>query len=116
MSVIMIMEEVYDSLLQAQKHIMLKNGNFEFDSLKQGSCCCGHSVTEHLDYTDCCLSKEFCPCDRFLDKESKATVTIPQKEDGKLPRKKEDVLLLQKQKEQIEDRQLDNYIQTLARM
>jgi hypothetical protein len=43
-------------------------------------------------------------------------VTIRQKQDGKLPRKKEDVLLLQKQKEQIEDRQLDNYIQTLARI
>jgi hypothetical protein len=110
-------EEVYDSLSQAQKHIMLKNGGFEFDT-KQSSCCggCGHSVTEHLDYVDCCLSKELCLCDRFLDKESKATVTIPQKEDGKLPRKKEDVLLLQKQKEQIEDRQLDNYIQTLARI
>jgi hypothetical protein len=106
MSVVMIMEEVYDSLLQAQKHIMLKNGSFEFDSLKQGSCCCGHSVTEHLDYTDCCLSKEFCPCDRFLD-ESKIT----KKQDSKLPHKKD-----QKQKEQMEDRQLENYIQTLAKM
>jgi hypothetical protein len=95
---------------------MLKNGAFEFDSVKQCLCCCGHSVTKHLDYTDCCLSKELCLCDRFLDKESKATVTIPQKGDRKLPRKKEDVLLLQMQKEQIEDRQLDNFIQTLARI
>jgi hypothetical protein len=97
------MEEVYDALSQAQKHIMQKNGAFEFDSVKQCLCCCGHSVTEHLDYTDCCLSKELCLCDRFLDKESKAT--IPKK----IPRKKEDLL-------QKETGQLDNYIQTLARI
>lgn len=104
MSVITIMEEeVYDSLSQAQKHIMLKNGAFEFDSFKQCSCYCGHSVSDHLDYIDCCLSKELCLCDKFLDKESK--VTIPKK----LQRKKEDVL-------QKETAQLDNYIQTLARI
>jgi hypothetical protein len=100
-------EEVYDSLSQAQKHIMLKNGAFEFDSGKQCLCCCGHSVTEHLDYTDCCLSKELCLCDRFLDKSFKVTATIPRKQDGKL--RKEDV-------SQKETRQLDNYIQTLAQM
>jgi hypothetical protein len=100
MSVITIMEEdAYDSLSQAQKHIMLKNGAFEFDSFKQCSCYCGHSVSDHF----CCLSKELCLCEKFLDKESK--VTIPKK----LPRKKEDVL-------QKETGQLDNYIQTLARI
>jgi hypothetical protein len=85
-------EEVYDSLSQAQKHIMLKNGGFEFDT-KQSSCCCGcgHSVTEHLDYVDCCLSKELCLCDRLLMQ-------------GKLPHK------------QKEDKQLDSYIQQIARM
>ncbi len=45
--------------------------------------------------------------------ESKAR--LAQKQDDKLPRKKEDVSM-QKQKEQIEDRQLDNYTQTLLRM
>lgn len=95
-------EEVYDSLSQAQKHIMLKNGGFEFDT-KQSSCCggCGHSVTEHLDYVDCCLSKELCLCDRFLDA---SEMTIPQQKQGKLPHK------------QKEDKQLDSYIQQIARM
>jgi hypothetical protein len=110
-------EEVYyDPLSQTQKHIMLKNGTFEFefDSIKQSSyCCCGHAISEHLDCVDCCLNKELCICDRFLDGGSK--VTIPQKQrqkQGKLPHKE----LLQKQKEQIEDKQLGNYIQSIARM
>ena len=99
------MEEVYDDALsQAQKHIMLKNGMFEFDTFKPGTCCCNHSVAEHLDFSDLCLSRELCLCDRFLDKESKIT---PQKQQK--VSKKEDVL-------QKETRQLDNYIQTLARI
>ena len=101
------MEEVYDALSQAQKHIMLKNGMFEFDTFKPGTCYCNHSVAEHLDFSDLCLSRELCLCDRFLDKESKIT---PQKQQ-KVPKKEE-----QKQKEPIEDRQLDSYIATLARM
>ena len=103
MSVITIMEEVYDSLSQAQRHIMLKNGAFEFDIVKQCLCCCGHSVTEHLDYADCCLSKELCLCDRFLDKEFKAKIS------KKIPRKKDDLL-------QKETRHLDSYIQQMARI
>jgi hypothetical protein len=95
------MEEVYDALSQAQKHIMLKNGMFEFDTFKPGTCCCNHSVAEHLDSSDLCLSRELCQCDRFLDKEAKIT---PQKQQ-KVPKKEE-------QKERIE---IDSYIQTLSR-
>jgi len=40
-------EEAYDPLSQAQKHIMLKNGTFEFDDISNTKCCCGHSVSEH---------------------------------------------------------------------
>ncbi len=98
-------QEVYDPLSQAKKHIMLRNETFEFDRVKQGICCCNHSVAEHLDFSDLCLSRELCLCDRFIDKESK--ITIPQK-DGKLPKQE------QKQKEQIEDIQLSTYIQQLA--
>jgi hypothetical protein len=96
------MEEVYDALSQAQKHIMLKNGMFEFDTFKPGTCCCGHSVSDHLDRVDCCLCKELCDCERYLDENSR--VTVPQKLDGKLPQK------------QKEDKQLDSYIQQIARM
>ncbi len=63
-------EQVYDPLSQAQKHIMLKNGSFEFDDVSNIECCCGHSVSEHLDCVDCCLflkRKELCLCDRFLE-------------------------------------------------
>jgi hypothetical protein len=72
-----------------------------------GTCCCNHSVAEHLDFSDLCLSRESCLCDSFIDKEAKIT---PQKQQ-KVPKKEE-----QKQKEPIEDRQLDSYIATLARM
>jgi hypothetical protein len=102
------MEEVYDALSQAQKHIMLKNGMFEFDTFKPGTCCCNHSVAEHLDFSDLCLSRELCLCDRFLDKEAKITIS-PQKQQ-RVPKKEG-----QKQKEP-EDVQLTGYIQTLARM
>ena len=104
------MEEVYDALSQAQKHIMLKNGGFEFDT-KQSSCCggCGHSVTEHLEYVDCCLSKELCLCDRFLDT---SEVTIPQQKQGKLPKKEQE----QKDRIDLEDNKLNRYIQQLAKM
>lgn len=103
----MIMEEEELSLLQkAQKIIMLRNGGFEFDSFKEGSCCCNHSRSDHLDYIDCCLakSKELCICDRFLEKGSK--IRIATKQDAKLPKKIE-----QKQKPEVY-----NYIETLARM
>jgi len=40
-------EEAYDPLSQAQKHIMLKNGTFEFDDISNTKCCCGYSVSEH---------------------------------------------------------------------
>lgn len=70
-------EEAYDPLSQAQKYIMLRNGKFEFDIVKQGTCCCGHSIMEHLDCIDCCIakSKEICICEQFHDKESKLIVT-----------------------------------------
>lgn len=81
-------EEVYDPLPQAQKHVMLRNGRFEFDNVKQGTCCCGHSIMEHLDCTDCCIAKckEICICEKFHDKESK--LTAPQKQ-GTIPKKEE---------------------------
>lgn len=106
------MEEVYDPLSQAQKHIMLKNGifEFEFDNFKQSSCyCCSHPISEHLDCVDCCLSKE-CLCDKFLEEGT----SKPHQKQGKLPHK--ELLQKQMQKEQIEDKQLNSYIQTLARM
>jgi hypothetical protein len=76
-------EEVYDPLSQAQKHIMLRNGRFEFDNVKQGTCCCGHS-----DCVDCCLAKtkEICICDGFKEKGVISTY-IPKK---KLPRKEQE--------------------------
>jgi hypothetical protein len=94
-----------------QKHIMLRNGRFEFDNVKQGTCCCGHSVNDRLDCVDCCIakSKEICICDGFKDKEYR--VVAQTQKQGKLPKKEE-----QKQKEQIEDNQFENYIQTLAKM
>jgi hypothetical protein len=99
-----------DPLELAQKHVLLKNGIFDFqlDSFRSGTCICTHPKMDHLDCTTICLSKEPCICDRFLDKESKPI--IPQKRDGnsKLSRK-EDAL-------QEETRQLDIYIQTLARV
>ena len=98
-------EEVYDETLSSkQKVIMLRNGGFSFDRIKK-STCCGHDISEHLYLAK---SKEICICDGFKDKESK--LIIPQKRDGKNPRK-EDVLQKQKQNEQ-----LDSYIQTLAFM
>lgn len=102
-------------LSQVNKHIMLKNGlmEFELDSVKQSSCCCGHSITDHLWPTlDCCLVKELCICDRFLDRNFKTPVA---ERYGKLPKREEEEQK-QKQKDQIEDNQLVSYIQTLAKM
>jgi len=106
-----IEEQAYDPLSHAQKHVMLKNGVFEFDDIPNGKCLCGHSISEHLDYIDCCLfvkGKEICICDRFLDKGHK--ITIP-KSNGKLVHKKE---VLQKPV-QPEDPRLNSYVQTLSR-
>ena len=102
-------EQANDPLSQTQKHVMMRNGTFEFDTPKRGTCCCGHSINDHLEMVDCCIAKseELCICDRFLDKESKIITTISRKQ-GKLPQK-EDVLPLQDQK-------VDNYIQQLAKI
>lgn len=84
-------EEVngYDPLSQANKHIMLKNGLMEFDSIEHGTCCCGHQKSDHLWPTlDCCLIKELCICDRFLDKDSKTPVA---ERYSKLPTQKEEI-------------------------
>jgi DNA topoisomerase IB len=105
-------EVVYDPLSQAQKHVMLRNGTFEFDSVKQGTCCCGHSINDHLRCVDCCLAKtkEICICEKYLEEGSK--VIISQTKQQKLPKMEE-----QKQKQkQIEDNQLNNYIQTLSKI
>ena len=98
------MSNEYDPLSQTQKHVMMRNGTFEFDTPKLGTCCCCHSINDHLEMVDCCIAKseELCICDRFLDKESK---TISRKQ-GKV---KEDVLPLQEQK-------VDSYIQQLAKL
>ena len=94
-------EQAYDPLSQTQKHVMMRNGTFEFDTPKRGTCCCGHSINDHLEMVDCCIAKseELCICDRFLDKESK---TISRKQ-GKV-------------KEDVQDQVVDNYIQQLAKI
>src|SRR5215472_3421043 len=101
-------EQVYP-LSQVNKHIMLRNGAFEFeDRIPNGECFCGHSESEHLinldGIADCCLfgKKEVCICDKFLDKASR--IIIPQKQDGRLPKK--DILT---------NGELNSYIQTLSR-
>jgi hypothetical protein len=83
-------EEVYDPLSQAQKHVMLRNGRLESEGVKQGTCCCGHSVNDHLDCVDCCLTKtkESCICERFIDKDYK--MPIPQKQ-SKIPKEQEQI-------------------------
>ncbi len=91
------MEEVYDDqFLKAQKHIMLENGTFECQNIKQSYCLCNHPLSDHLtplwpaEDFDICLSKEPCFCDRFLAKGTKVTT----EKLGKLPKKEQ---------EQIED-------------
>ena len=68
---------------------MLRNGGFEFDNVKQGTCCCGHSIMEYLDCIDCCIakSKEICICEKYIEKGSK--MTMPQKQ-GKIPWKEQE--------------------------
>jgi hypothetical protein len=98
--------EAYDPLFQAQKHIMLKNGAFEFVNIPNGKCRCGDLVSEHLDYVDCCLfakkNEELCICYRFL-REDGAPVKISKRST-------------QKQETGQEDLKLSSYIQTLARI
>lgn len=97
----------YDPLSIAQKHVALRNGGFEFYDVEQSICVCNHTNFDHLDYNDCCLSKQPCICERFLDKKSE--IVLVHDKQGKLPHKES----LQKQKE---DGQLNNYIQTLAKI
>jgi len=101
-----------DPLSQVNKHIMLRNGAFEFDDIPNTICLCGHSVSEHLidldGIADCCLfSKgDVCICDKFLDKGSK--IIMPQKQDGRLPKRvKEEILTTG---------EINSYIQTLSKM
>ena len=108
----MVMEEqACDPLSQINKHVLLKNGFFEFEDIPNGECFCGHSIYEHLidldGIADCCLfaKGDMCICDKFLDKESK--IIMPQKQDGRLPnRVKEEILT---------NGELNSYIQTLSR-
>ena len=97
------MEQVYDALSLTQKHIMLKNGTFEFDTFKPGTCCCNHSVAEHLDFSDLCLSRELCLCDRFLDKDSKIAISYQKQQVPKKEERKENSLIV-------------GYIQTLSKI
>jgi hypothetical protein len=32
---------------------------FEFDTFKPGTCCCGHAISEHLDFSDLFLAKRY---------------------------------------------------------
>jgi len=67
-----------DDLSQVQKHILLKNGTFDFDSDAQISnemCCCHHDTSWHLDRVDCCLFAG-CLCDIFLDEGFRISSTI----------------------------------------
>jgi hypothetical protein len=82
-------EELCDPLAVANKHMMVRNGLFEFDDVKQGICCCSHSIMDHLDCDSYCLAKtkEICICERYLEKGSK--MITPQKQ-GKLPKKEEE--------------------------
>jgi len=72
---------------------LLRNGRFEFDNVKQGTCCCSHSVNDHLDCVDCCLAKtkEICICEKYIEKGSK--MTMPQKQ-SKFPRKEQEQLVV----------------------
>ena len=78
-------KQVYE-LSQVNKHIMLRNGLFEFGDISNGECLCGHSISEHLinleGIADCCLfaKGDVCICDKFQDKGSKSI--MPQKQDG----------------------------------
>ena len=80
-------EQVYDPLSEAQKIVMLKNGSFEFEDIPNAKCLCGHSISEHLinldGIADCCLYAKgnVCICERFQDEDSK--VILPPK--GKIP-------------------------------
>ena len=81
----MSVEEVYDPLSQVNKHIMLRNGLFEFEDILNGECFCGHSESEHLinleGIADCCLfaKDDVCICERFQDKGIKITQRLPRK-------------------------------------
>ena len=103
-------EQAYDLLSQVNKHIMLRNGAFDFENIPNTKCLCGHSIYEHLiDHNgdaDCCLyaKGEVCICDKFADQGAK--MVVPPK--GKLPKKQEVQVL--------EDPRLNNYVQTLSQM
>ena len=101
-----------DLLSQVNKHILLRNGLFEFEDIPNGECLCGHSESEHLinldGIADCCLfaKGDMCICDKFQDKGNKIT----QKQDGRLPKRlKEEVKVLT-------TGELNSYIQTLAKI
>jgi hypothetical protein len=74
----MIVEDGFDPLLYAQKHVMLKNGLFEFEDIPNAKCYCGHCQSEHLDCVELCLfakGKKLCICDRFLEQGSKVNIS-----------------------------------------
>ena len=104
----------YDPLSQISKHIMLRNGLFDFDDIPNGECLCGHSESEHLigleGVADLCLyakgKDNICICDKFVDEGCKIVI---HKLEKKLP-KKEMAQTLEN------DSRLNSYIQTLARV
>jgi hypothetical protein len=65
----------------------------------------GRRIDRSLDCVDYCLSKELCICEKFLSKDSK--MTVPQRPGTSLEGTRA---------EGTYGRQLDNYIQTLAKM
>ncbi|MGC2572220.1 MAG: hypothetical protein WA364_11970 [Candidatus Nitrosopolaris sp.] len=100
------LEGCQDPLSQANKHVLLKNGTFEFDDIPNAKCLCGHSISEHLidldSIADCCLytkDKDLCICDKFVDEDVKV---VPK---GKLPKK-----------QVLEDPRLNSYVQMMSRL
>jgi len=101
-----ISAEGYDDLSTVQKHIMLKNGTFDFNTHPPQMCTCGHSSSEHLDGTNCCLiaKNDICLCLEFVNKNTKTV-----KKDNGLPKN-------QNPKEIQQDARIQGYIQQISKI
>ena len=102
MSEMLEIEVCQDPLSHVNKHIMLRNGLFEFQDISNEMCYCGHPESEHLinleGIADCCMFG-MCICDKFVEKGSRII-------EKRLPKREIEVLTTG---------ELNSYIHNLSR-
>jgi len=124
-------DEKYNSnnLAQIQKHVLLRNGTFSFDTqISNMMCCCSHDTTNHLDHFSTCLVPN-CLCDKFLEEGFKVSELVLTRR-GTIKKKNARVLQVPEPCVEVgvqgdenellplpnQDKSLDSYIEGLAQI